>query len=331
MIKKLTKSKGFTLLIMAIVLTVVIYLIKPTFLAKLNVRTMLNEITLVFVIVCGVVPLLISGGVNLGASAEASMGAIIFAFCCKVMPWGIALVIALIAGACFGLIIVGLGKAFGLMPFIISLGLSSVYSGLGTVITGANNIMISQQSFTNINKAALFGGYVPVLFIVSVVFLIVYALIMKFTRFGRNAYMTGGNPVAARLAGINGSKVQAIMFVNAGVIHVLTGIMWACQKKMANSTSITILSPNFTAMSAAVLGGVAFGGGTGTIGGAFCGVVLVKVFTSGVISLGLASYWSVILQGAVLLVALMLDYLSQARAENARRKAAMAGTTAQAA
>ena len=186
--------------------------------------------------------------------------------------------------------------------------------------------MINRVSFLNIAKAAILNKYIPVLFLIACALLIMYALIMKFTRFGRNAYMVGGNPIAARLAGINISKTQTILFINAGAMHVLTGIFWACQKKMGSPSNIQTLSPNFDAMSAAVLGGVSFGGGSGTIGGAFCGMLLVQVVNNAVINLGFPSYYQIMLQGAVLLIALAIDHSSAIRAERARRKAAMAGT-----
>lgn len=327
-LKKLTSGKGFPLLILTIIVVLVVWLVKPTFLARTNIRTFLNDITVVIVMMCAVVPLLIGGGVNLGASAEAAMGSMIFAKLCEIngLPWGVALVIALLCGCCFGLIIVGTGKLFNLMPFITSLGFSSIYTGFATLWTRANNVMINRVSFLNIAKAAVLNKYIPVLFLIACALLIIYALIMKFTRFGRNAYMVGGNPIAARLAGINISKTQTILFINAGAMHVLTGIFWACQKKMGSPSNIQTLSPNFDAMSAAVLGGVSFGGGSGTIGGAFCGMLLVQVVNNAVINLGFPSYYQIMLQGAVLLIALAIDHSSAIRAERARRKAAMAGT-----
>ena len=329
-LKKLTSGKGFPLLMLTIVIVLVVWLIKPTFLARTNIRTFLNDITVVIVMMCGIVPLLIGGGVNLGASAEAAMGSMIFAKLCEIngLPWGVALIIALVCGAVMGLLIVGTGKLFNLMPFIISLGFSSIYTGFATLWTRANNVMINRVSFLNIAKAAVINKYVPVLFLIACALILAYALVMKFTRFGRNAYMVGGNPIAARLAGINISKTQTILFINAGVMHVMTGIFWACQKKMGSPSNIQTLAPNFDAMSAAVLGGVSFGGGSGTIGGAFCGMLLVQVVNNAVINLGFPSYYQIMLQGAVLLIALALDHSAALRAERARRKAAMAGTKA---
>lgn len=325
-IKKITGTKGFALFLLTIVLCIVFYLIKPTFFAKLNIRTLFNDLCVGVIMLCAVVPLLIGGGVNLGASAEAAMGSVVFAKLLEIngMPWGIALIIALLCGAVFGLIIVGTGRAFNLMPFITSLGFSSIYTGSATLWTRANNVMINRASFLALGKKAFFGGYVPLLFIISVVLLVIYYLIMKHTKFGRSCYLVGGNPIAARLAGINGNKIQTILFINAGVMHVLTGIVWACQKKMGSPTKIQVLSPNFDALSAAVLGGVAFTGGSGSIGSAFFGLLLVQVFTSGVIHLGLPTHISTMLQGLVLIIALMLDHVSAVRADRARKKAAMA-------
>lgn len=324
--KKLLANKTFLLSVLTVIVIVIMWALKPAFLARGNVRTLLNDISIIAIMMCGVVPLLISGNINLAAASEAALGSVIYAQILQAwpaIPWGIALIMALAAGACFALLVLFLSRVVGIMPFIATLGLSSVYTGLGSLWTGSNNVMINRQTFVGINKIAI-GNWVPLMFVFSVVLVFAYAYILKNTRLGRRIYMVGGNPTAARLAGINNDGITAFLFINASCMHVLAGIAWSCQKKMASPTKLQTAAPNFDALTAGILGGVAFFGGTGTMAGAFAGMMLVNVFTSGVIMLGLPSYTSIVLQGLILLVALILDNATARRAEKELQKAAMA-------
>ena len=327
--KRAKSSKVFGLSVLTIVVIIVFSILKPAFIARGNIRTLLNDLCTIGIMLVGVVPLLISGGIDLAASAEAAFGSLVFAQLLTInsIPWGVALVLALLSGIAMGLIIVLVCKLLNLMPFIVSLGLSSIYTGFATLWTRSNNVMINRQSFLAIGKVAI-GKWVPVLFIFMVVLVIFYAYLMKNTKFGREVYMIGGNPVAARLAGINAERVRAILFMNSSMMSVLAGIVWACQKKMGSPTKIQVASPNFDALTAGVLGGVSFMGGSGTLMGAFVAMLLVNVFTSGIIMLGLPSFMSIMLQGLILIIALMIDNISARRAEAAQKRAAMASGTA---
>lgn len=325
--KKITSSKVFQLGILTVAMVVVFYLIKPAYLSRINVSTMLNDLIPIGFMVAGVVPLMISGGIDLAAGSEAAVGSMVFAQLCKSfpsLPWGVALIGALLSGAIMGYIIVLMKEKLGLFPFIASLGLQSIYNGFATLWTLSNDIQIARTSFTGLAKAALIGkGWLPVMFLFMVVVVFIYAYIMKHTAIGRKAYIIGGNAQAARLAGLNPDRIQCFYFVNAGVMSVMAGLAWAMQKKLASPSKIQVAAPNFSAISAGVLGGIAFGGGSGSIVGAFVAMLLIKVFTSGMILMGLSSYFSIIMQGLILIVALILDNLSQRSAERARRAAAM--------
>ena len=325
MLKRILSSKVTRLAGLTIVMCIVFYLIKPVFLGRINVTTLFNDLTPIGFMLLGVVPLMISGGIDLAAAAEGAIGSMLFAQLLvwfPNVPWGVCIIVAMLAGALMGYIIVLAKEKLGLFPFIASLGLQSIYNGFASLWTKSNDIVIARTSYTAMAKTALFK-WIPIPFIVMVVLVCVYAFIMKHTTIGRKAYIVGGNAAAARLAGVSTNRVQCFYFINAGVMAVLAGCAWAAQKKLASPTKLQVAAPNFSAISAGVLGGIAFGGGSGTIFGAFVAMILVKVFTSGMILMGLASYFSILMQGGILILALVLDNLSARRVERARRAAAM--------
>jgi ribose/xylose/arabinose/galactoside ABC-type transport system permease subunit len=186
------------------------------------------------------------------------------------------------------------------------------------------------QSFTNLGKFAFFER-VPLLFVVMLALIIIYNLILSNTIFGRNIYMIGGNPMAARLAGLNSAKIRTIMFINNSVLASLAGVMWVAQKKLASPTNISTSAPDMSAITASILGGVAFMGGSGALGGAFVGMLLLNVFDNALTILSIPSFWNIAAQGLLLILALVLDNFNNARQNRALMAAAIGAETSKAA
>lgn len=327
--KRILQSKMFMFLVITAALVGVICLILMNFnfLKFGNVRAILKNMCVSGIMLVAVLPLLMGGGIDLSSAQQAGLGALVFAQMMTSfpsMPWLAALLIALLAGACFGLINVFLVNVLGFMPFIATIGMSSIYSGVALVWARGAPIMITAQSFTMIGTKVFFK-VIPLLFVIMVLILGIYSFVLSFTHFGRSVYMVGGNEYAARLSGLNPKRIRAILFINSGVMSALAGIAWASQMKLANSSSIISAAPNMQALSAGILGGVAFSGGAGGLSGAFAALLLLNVFQNGIAVLSVPSYYNVMLQGLILIVALIADSMSTMSAKRALIAAAVKG------
>lgn len=265
----------------------------------------------------GMTLLLISGEVDLATGGEAAIGGIVVAMLLRsgTMPWVVALIIAILVGAVMGLINAFFVNSVKLMAFIVTIAMSSVYQGIARILTNSQNIAIDQQyaSFYTLGSGTI--GIFPIPFIVMVVMMVIYGYILTRTDFGRSVYMTGGNRAAARLCGINRSRITTILFVNNSALAAFAGAVLAA--RMHNASPIAAQSGATDAITAAVLGGVSFVGGVGTMGGCFVGLALMTVFNSGLTASGLYSYWQIVVQGLLLIAALTIDYFNEA----SRRKA----------
>lgn len=327
-LNKLLHSKFFGLLVFTVVLVLLFYILEDKYITRNNIRMILISMTVPGVMLVSVAPLLIGGQIDLGAGAQATLGAMVFAQVLKFYPavgWGTALVIALAAGVIFGLVNIFLVNKLGFMSFIATIGMSSVYAGLATMWTRTNEVPINNKSFTGLGKTALFDNWVPLLFIVMLVLVAIYGYVLSNTRFGRSVYMVGGNPYAARLSGLKPKKIHSALFINSSVFAVLAGITWSSYNKMASPTNLTTLAPNFAALTASILGGVSFMGGSGGMAGAFIALLLVNVFTSGLNIVHFPTYINTGLQGLILIVALVLDSVSIRRQRQMLMKAAITG------
>jgi ribose/xylose/arabinose/galactoside ABC-type transport system permease subunit len=314
-IKKLMNSKTFGLIITTIILIFIVELINPSFLAKGNVRNLLNTLSFQGVMLAGLAILLMSGNIDLSSGGVAALGSLVFALVLSAfpgIPWLLALLLALCAGAAAGLINVFFMNVVNLMPFIVTIGTSSIFGGIAIVATRGNALPVNVQGFLSLGKTAFFG-VIPLFFVVMVVIVLLHAFVLYKTKFGRSIYLVGGNPSAARLCGLNIKKTRAILFVSNGVVSTISGLIWVCLRKQSNPSSFITAAPNMQALIATLLGGVSFVGGAGGMGGACVGLLLLNVFTTGLSVLKTPAYISVAINGLLLIVALILDNLNAMR------------------
>jgi ribose/xylose/arabinose/galactoside ABC-type transport system permease subunit len=207
-----------------------------------------------------------------------------------------------------GLVNVVMAYKFGIMPFIGTLGISFVWQGLANQVTSNAAVLIKNESFFGLGGAKIFG--VPMVFLYVVILCVIYGLILKYTTFGRKVYMCGGNRAAARLAGINHEKVGAIMMVNCSVLSSLAGVVLASRMHEITPTNLQTTS-TMSAITAALLGGVAFAGGVGTMTGAFIGLLLLNRFKNGLDIIGVNPYWQIVANGLLLIASIIVDYFNQ--------------------
>ena len=308
-----------TLLVAIWILVVVFFtIIKPSYIRPQNILILLKSSTFTGLLGLGVGMLLISGQVDLSTASVTVLSAVIIAFLLSFgVPWVIAALITLLFGAISGGIIAVLVNGFEMMSFIATLGMASVWSGAALVLTRGNPVKYINDSFLLI-ASTTFGDIIPLLFVILFILVVFYGLLLAHTKFGRSVYMCGGNRNAARLAGINPKKIHSILFINCGLVSSLSGILYASNFRRGDPVALAI---GLDAITAAVLGGISFTGGTGGTGGFFVGLMLLSFFSNGLTASGLSSYWQTFAGGALLILALLLDYFR----ENQRLKRIKAG------
>lgn len=308
--KKFFEGKSLLLIVLILVVFGITLIVEPGAFTKGNAQQVMSILCYLGIIAVGVAMLLMCGGIDFSTSAHATVGMLLFAQLMQWspnMPWLLAALAVLLFGAFAGVVNAFFSEKLHLMPFIATIGMSSVWSGLAKWYTRGNSIPIRDQGFSEISSACIGNTPVPWLFIFMIVVVIIYSVILKRTRFGRSVLMVGGNPAAARLAGLNPSKVKSLLFINNGVLAAVGGLIWASQQKMFSPTGLTAAMPEMTALTAAILGGVSFMGGSGSLSGAFFGVVLIQVLSYALQCMHLPLWFITMVNGSLLLIALTID------------------------
>ena len=320
-IKKIVGMKEFTLIVIWAVLVFILWMFNHNYLSPGNIRNIFNSAFVTGILAVGLSCLLIGGKIDLSAGNTGMMAGVIISILLRDgFHWIPAVIVTLLFGAVTGLINAFFVNGLGFAPFISTLAISSIFGGLALVFTNSANIPISSQDHAAFLALGTKNFWIfPVPFIIAVVLLVLYGVILSSTGFGRRVYMTGGNANAARLAGINPKKITTILFVNNSVIASIAGMLFAALMQMGSP--IAISGSDLDGITAAILGGVAFTGGTGNMFGVFIGIMMLTSFQNGLVVAGLEGYYRVVAKGLLLIGALILDYYR----ENARLKSLKAG------
>ncbi|MDO5423144.1 MAG: sugar ABC transporter permease [Eubacteriales bacterium] len=149
---------------------------------------------------------------------------------------------------------------------------------------------------------------IPVMLIWVVAICLIYNFITSKTAFGRYFYAVGGNEKATKLSGINTNKIYFIAYANMGLLAGLAGLL--CAARVGSVTGSTGTSFEMDAIGSCFIGGASAYGGSGTISGVVIGALLLGVINMGMSIMGIGDSWQYVVKGAVLLVAVVFDVLS---------------------
>lgn len=310
-----TIDGGKLILMMAIIaVTALFTFLNPNYLSSTNLVNIFVASSLAGLIAIGETYLIIAAQVDLSpGSLVAFCGVLGATLVATGIPFFIAVIITLVLGALIGLFNAWMVNHIKLQPFIATLVSQTIIRGFAYIICGGKPVAIKNQAYIAIGKARFIG--IPVSVWIMIIAMIAFGLILSRTRFGRSIYAIGGNPQAARLAGINPKRVITLMFILMGVLSAIGGIVFS--SRMHSGQPAANINLEFDAITGAVLGGVSFAGGVGSMGGVFLGIILIQAFNTGLTMVNVPSFWQYVARGALLLIALSSDYIRKTNREKA--------------
>lgn len=271
-------------------------------------RNLLLNPSIVAVVAIGQAVVIISRNVDLSVGSIVGLtaylvGSLFVAF--PSFPVPLMFVVGIVFGGLLGSVN-GALVAFGRVPaMVITLGTLYAFRGINVAWTGSNRINASDMPDDFLNLGTQQVLTIPVLTILAVAILAVVAWYMNNTRGGREFYAIGSDPDAAELYGLAKTKRVLIAFVASGAASGLAGVLFAARYGTINSQ----VGDGFElqTIGAAVIGGVAIVGGSGTVLGAVFGAYLLLTINSALPVLGIPDFWQRAVVGALILGAIVLD------------------------
>lgn len=293
-------------LIALILLIVVISIISPEFRTVGNFLSLLRQSSINGLIAFGMTFVILTGGIDLSVGSVLALSTALCAkFIANGMPVGLAILLALIIGTCFGLISGVLITKGRLQPFIATLITMTVFRGATMIFMDGKPISNLGDSFLLkfIGKGSIFGIPVPVILFIAIFVLFIF--ILEKTVFGRRIYATGSNWKSAKLSGVNIDKTKLAAYAISGCMAALAGLILLSRLGSAQPTLGS--GYELDAIAAVALGGTSMNGGRGRIWGTFVGVLIIAVLNNGLNILGVSSYYQDVVKGVVILIAVLSD------------------------
>ncbi|TIS57505.1 MAG: ABC transporter permease [Mesorhizobium sp.] len=304
---QLRHVREVNVLVAMLIVGALISLYTPYFLTTNNLMGVFRAFSLTAIMSIGMVMVIVTGGIDLSVGSAMGLASLVTALCFDAgYSTGVSIGAGVAVGMVFGLTNGLLITAIGLPPFIATLGTLSIGRGMMYMVThGVPVTPETPHAFSLLGQGYL--GPVPVPVVIMLVLMVLFALIMKRTRFGRHVYATGGNEQAARLSGVKTNRVKLAVYMLSSTIASLAGIIGFSRYLTAEPASG--FGSELDVIAAAAIGGASLAGGVGSVTGAVIGAALVGVIANGVVLLNINTYAQQAITGGVILIAVSLDVL----------------------
>jgi ribose/xylose/arabinose/galactoside ABC-type transport system permease subunit len=296
-------ASGYLLFGIFVLLVVGLSLTVPYFASWSNFANVLQRNSIIGIVACGMLLMILLGGFDLSVGAVGAASSVLAAAAISQisLPLGIAAALAL--GLVVGLVNGVLIAKIGISPFVTTLATQVMVTGLMFVATAAQPVYGMPVWFTWLGLGRI--GPIPVPTVIFAVVALLTWLMLRYTRFGHQIYIVGGNKAAARLAGIDVDRVTILVYGIGGLFAALAGIVLLGQTNIGQPASAADWP--LTAIAAVVVGGIPLSGGIGNVGGVVLGTLLLGVIANALNLLGVSPYWQPAVTGAVIIFAVGFD------------------------
>jgi ribose transport system permease protein len=301
-----TKQKAF---IFILVMLVGMIFSRSNFYSAYNLLDMLNSTSILLILSFGVTLTIIAGGCDLSIGGILVVSGILSIKLQDFMPMELAILCAIVFGIAVGFVNGFLVVHQRTEPFIITLGMGLLLTGVAQELTNAHPVPAKNPAFMMIGNGD-FHGVPNLVMIMAVCFALSYWL-MRYTQFGRNLYAIGGDYDVARYSGIDVIRTKWLAFVISGGCAALAGVLLSSKLNTGSSIygELTALVVN----CGVVVGGTSFAGGIGGIPQSALGLLVFGMLDNAMNMLNITSYFQVMLKGAVIVGIIWMDCFANKR------------------
>lgn len=312
----------FGVLIFLVLLIIFFQSQNGAFLSQRNIYNVLTEVSIFGIMAVGMTFVILTAGIDLSVGSILAVTAMFAAYIIKGdntvtveasawggMSWLIGLTICVGLGTLIGWLH-GLGVTkLKLPPFIVTLGGMTIWRGITLVINNGSPIAGFDAGYRWWGRGDVFSIPVPVI-IFAVVAIVGYFALHK-TRWGRYVYSVGGNPEAARLAGVNINRTLVSVYVVIGALAGLAGFILSA--RLGSAESVAGVSFELRVIASVVIGGTSLMGGYGRITGTIFGSIIMGVLINGLVLMDVSAYYQQIIMGLIIILAVTFDTYAKSR------------------
>lgn len=292
----------FSRLLILVVLVAFFAFMADTFFTWSNIRNIVaQQVPFLIILSIGMTTAIILKGVDLSIGSVLALSSCVAALLLQATgSVALCIVSGLFIGTLCGFINGIMIAKIGVSAYIATYTMQWIAKGIAYVLLGGGQVFNLDTRFRNI-----FTGWSYTLLLIAVIVAIIFLFVMNKTTFGRNVYVIGNNPKAARLAGVNVTRTYLTCYTLIGFLASLTGLMYIANLNAAEP----VIGDNFPirAIAASLIGGASFGGGKGNIYNSVIGSFIMIVLTNGLLQMGVSSYWQQAAIGFTIVLSIIFE------------------------
>jgi ribose transport system permease protein len=301
-----------TLLILVVLVTV-FSLLKPVFINPLNLLAILKNMSYVLIAALGMTFIITLGGLDLSVGSTAAVVGVGFAM---LVRGGFIAPIPAVLIVMFGAMLLGFINGFvsvkgRIEPFLVTLATLNIYRGIALTLTAGKPVPIVIPHFANLFGNGLLFNFIPSPVVISLIVLLVSWFLFTQTKFGFYVRSIGGNPEAARVAGIDISRVKIAAYTLSGLYAFISGLILAALMNSGLPDAGRDLA--LDSISGVILGGTAISGGVGSIWGTLGGTLIIASLNNGMSLMGAQYHVQILVKGLVIILAVLMDNAFKSR------------------
>ncbi len=292
--------------VFAAILIVLMILSPNAFARPANLINIIKQASINGILAMGMMFVIIGGDIDLSVGSIVALTGVVSASFAHpgeyplIVPFILAIVIGMFVGW-----LNGVGVSHGKIPsFIVTLGMMTIVRGVALIIAKGAPVFGVTDEYEFIAGGFLFDR-VPLLVVYFAVITAISAYILNKTVFGRRVYAIGGNDISAAFSGINVNKIRITIFMISGMLAGFAGLLLASRTVSGNPTAGQ--SYELDAIAAVIIGGVSMSGGSGKWYGTVIGALLIAVIGNGLDILNVSSHYQLVIKGAIIIFAVLLD------------------------
>ncbi len=259
---------------------------------------------------------IVTGGIDLSVGSTMGLCAILLGYSWKNFgfPLELAIVFALLVGTVAGFINGWFITRLKVPPLIMTISTLALYRGLAEGISQAHSVRGYPEGFYLLGQGEVWG--VPTQLWLLVVAIVIFAVILARTTFGRSLYAIGYNETGARFSGLPVDRIKLAIYTASGLMAGLAA--WIFVSRVSTTRSDMGTGIELDVIAAVVLGGTSIFGGVGTIAGTVLGLLLIQLLKDGLALTGVKGDATIVVIGAVLILSILITNFAQRRREQGR-------------
>src|SRR5210317_1349349 len=308
----------YGILILLFLMFLALHIIQPdVFLSWRNITNIFKQISWQSMLALGVFMVIVTAGIDLSVGSIMMLSLMILAVVAKAgMPWYVVILVPLVVGFLCGMFN-GLGITILRMPhpFIMTLGTLYIFRGAGNLISGGVPISGFTEEVRYVGHGRIDltwigldeSQYLPASLVLIALIYFIFWIFLNHTRMGKWIYAIGGNPNAARAAGINVNKILVIVYSLCGFLSGIGALILAGRADSGYPNAG--LQSELDAIAACIIGVASFFGGRGTVLGVFAGVMIMGILRNGLNLMNVSVFWQQVLIGSIIIIAVYIDVL----------------------